>query len=342
MPDHPSLNVALRAVESASAVARQVQQNLARVREITKDDRSPVTVADFAVQAIVNRTLADNDSNVRIVGEEDADALRANDAAAVRGEVVRAVQTVHAGLDEDAVLDAIDLGNHDGGGNLYWTLDPVDGTKGFLRGQQYAIALGLIENGEVVLGVMGCPNLPLDHDALLDRADPHGSMYAAAKGSGATEYRRGPGNASSTAAIDLSGGTGGGGPGTGSIRVCESVESAHSNQSDSARIIDAMGSSSQPVRLDSQCKYAVVARDQADAYLRLPTRPGYVEKIWDHAAGSLIATEAGAVVTDVSGNKLDFSHGKRLEQNRGVICAHPDVHGRIIQTIAQLGIGAPA
>jgi 3'(2'), 5'-bisphosphate nucleotidase len=42
----------------------------------------------------------------------------------------------------------------------YWTLDPIDGTKGFLRGDQYAIALALVEHGEVVLGVLGCPNLP--------------------------------------------------------------------------------------------------------------------------------------------------------------------------------------
>ena len=41
-----------------------------------------------------------------------------------------------------------------------WVIDPIDGTKGFLRGEQYAVALGLIENGKVVLGVLGCPNLP--------------------------------------------------------------------------------------------------------------------------------------------------------------------------------------
>ena len=44
----------------------------------------------------------------------------------------------------------------------FWTLDPVDGTKGFLRNQQYAIALAYIERGTPVVGVMGCPNLPRD------------------------------------------------------------------------------------------------------------------------------------------------------------------------------------
>ena len=90
------------------------------------------------------------------------------------------------------------------------------------------------------------------------------------------------------------------------------------------------------MRLDSQCKYAVVARGQADAYLRMPTRKDYVEKIWDHAAGSLLAIEAGAVVSDVAGAPLDFTHGPRLEANRGIICAIAPIHGRIVKAIADL------
>jgi 3'(2'), 5'-bisphosphate nucleotidase len=44
----------------------------------------------------------------------------------------------------------------------FWALDPIDGTKGFLRGDQYAIALALVENREVKLGVLACPNLHVD------------------------------------------------------------------------------------------------------------------------------------------------------------------------------------
>ena len=87
------------------------------------------------------------------------------------------------------------------------------------------------------------------------------------------------------------------------------------------------------VRLDSQCKYAVVARGQAEVYLRLPSKKGYVERIWDHAAGALIAQEAGCVVTDVFGKPLDFSHGRGLEANKGVVVAPVALHGRIIAAI---------
>ena len=122
------------------------------------------------------------------------------------------------------------------------------------------------------------------------------------------------------------------------IRFCESAEKGHSNRSDSEQIIEAVGTRGEPARLDSQCKYALVARGQADGYLRLPTSKEYVEKIWDHAAGMCIATESGAIVSDVTGKPLDFTHGTRLEQNRGVICATDGLHQRIIATIEALAI----
>jgi 3'-phosphoadenosine 5'-phosphosulfate (PAPS) 3'-phosphatase len=40
-------------------------------------------------------------------------------------------------------------------------LDPIDGTRGFVGRRQYAVCLGMLQEGEVVLGVLGCPNLPL-------------------------------------------------------------------------------------------------------------------------------------------------------------------------------------
>ena len=62
-------------------------------------------------------------------------------------------------------MAAIDRGNYKGAAHgRHWTLDPIDGTKGFLRGEQYAVCLALIEDGEVVLGVLGCPHLPVSGD----------------------------------------------------------------------------------------------------------------------------------------------------------------------------------
>lgn len=329
-----SLRTAINIVADACRVARAVQHSLDKVRNITKDDRSPVTVADFAVQAIVQLGLAMRDDHPLIVGEERAKALRDPAQSAVLDAVVEAVHAWREHLTVDEVLTAIDACDHDGSADAYWTLDPIDGTKGFLRGQQYAIALARIEDGHVTMGVMGCPNLSIDQSASVESADSHGTIYVATAGGGAWEL---PANKPemqperiSIAQLSPTRG----------IRACESVEAEHSKQSDTARILEELGGAGEPVRLDSQCKYAVVARGQADAYLRLPTRKDYVEKIWDHAAGMLIAAEAGAVVSDVSGAELDFTHGRTLQANRGIICALPDIHPRIIDAIDRLGIAA--
>ncbi len=131
----PNLQGAIDAVASACRVARHVQRDLARVRQITKDDRSPVTVADFAVQAIVAIALREAAGDVLIVGEEHAGVLRTSEHTAVVDAVVEAVRMYRPDATADQVLDAIDACDHDGTAEAYWTLDPIDGTKGFLRGQ---------------------------------------------------------------------------------------------------------------------------------------------------------------------------------------------------------------
>ncbi len=125
-----------------------------------------------------------------------------------------------------------------------------------------------------------------------------------------------------------------------SARFCESVESGHSAQGDSAAVAAALSISSPPLRMDSQAKYAVVARGEADLYLRLPTRADYREKIWDHAAGALIVAEAGGVVSDITGRPLEFNHGHELRSNRGVIVSNGRLHEPVIETVRVLGIGA--
>ena len=75
--------------------------------------------------------------------------------------------------------------------------------------------------------------------------------------------------------------------------------------------IDEEGSIIKAIKMDSQAKYGLVARGEAQVYLRLP-KSDYVEWIWDHAAGSLMIQEAGGKVTDTNGNELDFSMGPKL------------------------------
>ena len=336
MADYAKMLEAARdAVTLSSGVCRQVQSALENVRQITKDDKSPVTVADFASQAVVAKVLTDRLGEVVLVGEEDSKFLREEGHGAHLEAVVAAVQGVFDDLTADDVLRLIDVGAGDTHHAGFWTLDPIDGTKGFLRGQQYAIALAYVENGEPVVGAMGCPNLPADFSADLSTPDATGCVYVAIKGEGSFEIV-GKTSPTQIRCNDVDEGS--------PVSVCGSVEKAHSNADDTARILDYIQQqyghpTGEPVKIDSQCKYAVVARGQADAYLRLPTRKGYIERIWDHAAGSLIAAESGAAVSDVFGRELDFSHGRGLETNKGIVCAPPRLHGLLIGAIESLGIG---
>ncbi|MCC6201748.1 MAG: 3'(2'),5'-bisphosphate nucleotidase [Gammaproteobacteria bacterium] len=324
------LRLAIDAVATACRITRQVQQRLHEVAQMTKDDRSPVTVADFAVQAVIAMHLGGH-GPLRLVGEESSDALRADPSSPLCHAVVDAVRTVRPEATLDLVLDAIDLGSHDASSSAYWTIDPIDGTKGFLRGQQYAVSLAHIEQGIVTLGVLGCANLPAAFDRSFNDGDPHGQIFFAERGIGCFAL---PADEPNATPRRVQARTQASGP----IQVCASVEKEHSSESDTDRVIAAVGGAGEPVRLDSQCKYAVIARGQADAYLRLPTRKSYLEKIWDHAAGQIVAAEAGAIVSDIDGKPLDFSRGATLAGNRGIVCASQAFHARLIGAIAQLGI----
>lgn len=114
---------------------------------------------------------------------------------------------------------------------------------------------------------------------------------------------------------------------------CESVEAAHSSHGDQAAIAKKLGIANPSVRMDSQAKYGSIARGAGDLYLRLPVRADYEEKIWDHAAGDLIVREAGGEVTDSEGKRLDFSRGRTLSGNKGVVAAPRGVHGVVLDAV---------
>lgn len=320
------LAAAIDAVQAAAGICRKVQRQLVSEQTLQKKDKSPVTVADFASQAIVCAKLGAALPHDAIVGEEDAHELRDDAQTALRDMVVEQVRTgLRQAVDVSQVLDWIDRGGAPAQGGRYWTLDPIDGTKGFLRGEQYAVALALIEDGKVVLGVLGCPNLA-------GQGGEPGVLISAVRGQGTNMHPLwGNDAAASGTPIRVSDVAD-----ASAARFCESVESGHSDQGQSAQIANLLRITAEPVRIDSQCKYAVVARGEASIYLRLPTRADYRECIWDHAAGMIAVEEAGGRVTDVTGKPLDFSRGRKLEDNRGVVATSGTIHDAVIDAVGKV------
>lgn len=323
----PEIKFALQAVRQAALLVREVQAELVHPA-MTKDDRSPVTVADYASQALVAYLLSREFPNDPLVGEEDSAGLRPESARPTLELVTRFVARAIPQARSSSVCDWIDRGNASPG-ERYWTLDPIDGTKGFLRGDQYAVALALVIRGQVQVGVLGCPNL---REASHPDLGGEGSLVVARRSAGAwTTSLASPAKLEQLRVSKRSD--------PAQARLLRSFESGHTNVSQIDEFARALGVQAEPVRMDSQAKYALLASGHGDLLLRLlsPAKPDYREKIWDQAAGALILAEAGGRISDMHGKALDFSQGRTLANNRGILASNGRLHPPALLTLKAIG-----
>ncbi|XP_062202421.1 3'(2'),5'-bisphosphate nucleotidase [Phragmites australis] len=338
-PYAAELAAAKKAVALAARLCQMVQQDIVQSGVQSKADKSPVTVADYGSQILVSLALkmeVQSDS-FSLVAEEDSEELRKDGAEEILENITDLVNetifddgSYSISFSKEGILSAIDDGKSEGGpSGRHWVLDPIDGTKGFLRGDQYAIALALLDEGKVVLGVLACPNLPLSSISNLNGSssgDQVGALFSATIGCGAE-----------VESLD--------GSPPQKISVCstenpvnasffESYESAHSMHDLTSSIAEKLGVQAPPVRIDSQAKYGALARGDGAIYLRFP-HTGYREKIWDHAAGSIVVTEAGGIVTDAAGNDLDFSKGRYLDLDTGIIATNKQLMPSLLKAVQE-------
>lgn len=316
---------ALTAVRQATMLVKEIQAELVSPA-LTKDDRSPVTVADFASQTLIGYLLSNTFPSDVMIAEEDSTALSSSENVLdqVTGFIQRHIKQATPKL----VRKWIDFGRTDSA-NRFWTLDPIDGTKGFLRGDQYAIALALVENGKVQLGVLGCPNLS---DGWKPDFEGEGSLVIAVRDHGTWTMpvaRKAESIRLQVSSQKLSS----------QARLLRSFESGHTNVSQIDIFADALGIEAEPVRMDSQAKYAVLASGKGEILLRLlsPSKPDYREKIWDQAAGSLVLEEAGGKISDLDGKPLNFATGRSLTHNRGILASNSLLHPAALQALHQIG-----
>jgi len=327
--NNPEVQFAIEAVRKAARLVKTVQLELA-ADSLTKGDKSPVTVADFASQALVSRMLMQQFPDAALVGEEASDALKEAGAEhlleAVTGYTARFVP----GAETASVCEWIDRGAADAA-NRFWTLDPIDGTKGFIRGDQYAIAFALIEDGEVQIGALGCPNLT---DGTKFEPDGLGTLMVAVKGQGTWLTDLAEGAEKDWKRTQVSTRANGA-----EARLMRSFESDHTDVSKIDEFASALGSEAEPVRMDSQVKYAALAAGTGEIILRLlsPKRLDYKEKIWDQAAGLLVLEEAGGRISDLDGKPLDFTQGRMLLNNRGVLATNGLLHDAALKALKDIG-----
>ncbi|KAJ5632306.1 hypothetical protein N7490_008645 [Penicillium lividum] len=339
------LHLASLAVQRAALLTKQLLSAVDK-GSLSKSDDSPVTIADFAAQAsiiaAIHHTFPDDD----IVGEEDATALREDPVLLER--TWELATSVH--LDDEAseallytpqsreeLLDLIDLGARGQcrRGTRAWTLDPVDGTATFIRGQQYAVCLSLVENGQQKLGIIGCPNMDLRSgrvaEDLVDH-DGHGQLLTAIAGQGAFIQPMG----------------------TGALLPGEQLERVPQvTESNEVRFVDTQESTSQRLDLhekiaahlkcpwpntvdlwSAQMRYiAIAVRGGCNSFIKVPLKESYRSKIWDHSGGMLLVQELGCVVTDLEGRPVDCGLGRTLAECHGMVVAPASVHGHILEAV---------
>ncbi|SMN22905.1 similar to Saccharomyces cerevisiae YOL064C MET22 Bisphosphate-3'-nucleotidase, involved in salt tolerance and methionine biogenesis [Maudiozyma saulgeensis] len=346
------LKVATEAVRLASLLTKRVQSQVIAHRDsstVIKSDMSPVTIGDFAAQTVIINAIKSNFPEDHVVGEETAEGLGdpfLEEILKVIDENETNFQQYNSAKDAipfknqqfplksvDDVRKVINFGDYQGGRTgRFWCLDPIDGTKGFLRGEQFAVCLALIVDGVTQVGCIGCPNLTLANYGSNDLPghEPFGYIFRAVRGHGSfytTNTLQEPWVPIHVRQLKN----------THEMVTLEGVEKSHSSHDEQDEIKKRLGIT-QSLHLDSQAKYCLLALGLADVYLRLPIKLSYQEKIWDHGAGNVIVLEAGGQHTDAFNDvPLDFGNGRVL-LTKGVIASSgpQKLHDLVVSTSADV------
>lgn len=240
--------------QEAVAAASDLMGSRAPGRLIAKGDRDMATELDYAIERAVRAHLRERTPGVPVLGEEE-------------------------GLSGDR------------GGDLLWTLDPVDGTANLVHDIPLCgISLGLVHRRRAVLGVIDLPFLGVRYSAV-ERA-----------GAYAGERRIRTGTTGGLRAAVVSVGDYAVGPDAADKNRLRLALHAH------------LAGAAQRVRMlgSAAIDLAWVAEGRLDAGVTLSNKP------WDTAAGVVIAREAGAVVVDLDGTDHTFDSSATIAAAPGV------------------------
>lgn len=265
------LRVALELAREAGAAILDLYEGPLDIQQkFAADEREPVTQAD---------TLANEIIVSRLRREFPADGILAEES----------IDTAHR-LDKSRV----------------WMIDPLDGTTGFIDGNgDFAVQIGLSENGACVLGVVYQPL--------------SGILYRAVRGGGAWVER--PGDGPRQARVS-------------DTREISEMRLAASRSHRSPRmdqVVRSLGLKDEVLRGSVGIKVGLIVEQQCDLYVHLSPRT----KQWDTCAPEIILREAGGAISDLFGQPLAYN--KPDVQNRnGVVASNGVAHAQIIASLRPL------
>jgi len=293
----------------------------------SRTDGSMVTQLDFAVQAFIGSRLQSSYPAQGLIAEEESPFLRGRPGLLT--QATAAIQHALPGANEADVFDWIARGEGSSTAEPYWILDPIDSTRGLLAGAAYGIQLSGIWDGKVQVAVMGHPRGL--HNRTPDGMARSALLFLAARGQGSwwatidDPDKLQPLRVSSRPLKDA-------------VRL-RAPQSAYAGQSAQDRRLRDLVTrelvTAHEIPCGTSVRYPLLALGQGDLLLRLMLsgRANLYPYAWDHAAGSLLVEEAGGRVTDLDGKPLDFTAGRTLRNNRGLVASNGLIHDEAIAAI---------
>ncbi|KAJ1458136.1 hypothetical protein M885DRAFT_514249 [Pelagophyceae sp. CCMP2097] len=315
-------------VQASLAVARDQKDSLgkgvdasavSKGKAAVKADATPVTAADFGIQGYVSAVLLKHFAGDRFMGEEDAADLRLDaDLRANSFAIAKAcAESEDLPLSEALFVGCVDRGVEDKASDdkrRCWILDPIDGTKGLITGQQYIIGLALVDSfGDTLVACMGNPSVPdfpimvavkgkglryfsLDDAPGVERISkaPWKPNYDYSKLAGLSDE-----SALRTPGVDF-------------------PPFLLSRPMDAGSPLP-FGPFAAPSTIccGALIKYWAVARNEVAGFIQYET----TLKSWDHAAGLLCVSESGGTATDGAGAPVRFDAREVAVKGAVVCCA---------------------
>ncbi|KAK0727459.1 hypothetical protein B0T26DRAFT_765427 [Lasiosphaeria miniovina] len=298
---------------------------------IAKSDKTPVSLADFAAQALLVAAIKHSFPYDKIVGEEDTSLLRTKPELVLK--IWDLVDETHLDDPDAEALLRPPPPPYRGPEGRVWMIDPVDGTKGFLNQGQYVVCLVFLVDGHEKVAAFGCPHVTLDSGRISESdtfTGGPGYLVSAVRGEGAQIRPLSEGKllepkplGQRDAVNDL-----------GQLRFCENTKTTSPQFANRHKIAAELGAPWDPIHIYStQLRYISLALGFSDVVLRTPLPNNAPAHSWDHAGGMMVFEETGGKVTDLNGKAIVLTAGRDLTENFGLIAALATIHSRVLEAV---------
>lgn len=266
------LNAAIEAATSAGAVIREhYSREIVAEQKLGVDNfAEPVTIADRIASRMIVEHLEKAFPGDAILSEEEADDHRTRLAS-----------------------------------ERVWMIDPIDGTSGFIRkDDDFAVQIGLVENGEPIVGVVYLPARDV--------------LYFASKGGNA--FHRNGERLSQLRVSEKS-----------KFSEIDLAVSRNHRSPKMSQIVREFGFRSEIGRGSVGVKIGLIAEAVCDLYIHLSPRT----KFWDTCAPQIILEEAGGKLTDIFGDRIRYDRAD-VQNHNGILAANGAVHEKAVKRLAPL------